>query len=75
MLAITALTVLIGAGVGFYSRFLVALCREAVFFESWKNPLEPESGRSGPMMRLEIRPDELPTIEEPGMDESAPITV
>jgi hypothetical protein len=61
MFAIAALTLLMTAGAGFYTRFLVALCKEARLFKTCY------------LVRLEIRPDELQIVEQPEMDESAPM--
>ena len=63
MFAIAALTLLMTAGAGFYTRFLVALCKEARLFKTCY------------LVRLEIRPDELQIVEQPEMDESAPMAV
>ena len=63
MFAIAALTLLMTAGAGFYTRFLVALCKEARLFKTCY------------LVRLEIRPDELQIVEQPEMDESVPMAV
>ena len=61
MFGIAALTLLMTAGVGFYARFLVGLCREARLFKTCY------------LVRLEIGPDELQVIEQPEAEDSLPI--
>ncbi|HMK22922.1 MAG TPA: hypothetical protein VK466_11355 [Terriglobales bacterium] len=61
MFAITALTLLTTAGVGFYTRFLVALCKDARLFKTCY------------LVRLETGPYELQVIEQPEADDSLPL--
>lgn len=61
MFGIAALTLLTTAGAGFYTRFLVALCREARLFKTCY------------LVRLEIGPDELQVIEPPEAEDSLPM--
>jgi hypothetical protein len=61
MFAIVALTLLTIAGTAFYGRFLVALCKEARLF------------RTCYLVRLEIGPDGMQVVEQPGEEESNPM--
>ena len=61
MIGLASLTLLTTVGAVFYTRFLVALCKEARLFTTWY------------LVRLETGRDELQVIEQPEAEDSTPI--